>query len=544
MAHPSLLLAIPAVGLPVALVGYGIYKAIQQAPGHEAAPPEANSPEMKANEKKFTVPGPRGERVFRPDAAKGILGALASMNYSHPYPDDFSHVQIHPHPRGLPPVPGLSAADWVRTQNRNMSVMAPLYLPVPTGASKYLRLVPPGHEASLAKQGYGVLLYANTLGRPARGIPPTGLPPTVPRKSAPIPTPVSNAFAELPPALHEGFTKILKGSVDPLKGQRLANDLSRAGLSNAASVVSANVQNAIRQESLGLPSGVGPGTPGATFNAITQTWSAPAPPPGTAPTLGPTETPPHPAAKLRPHGFVHPLESHAEPSGTLVVTPKPAGWVLPVKAVQRALIAANLLSVNNTTTGKPNDDGIRGRDTDLAVRVLQKKSNLPVTGVVDKATADALSAAPATIAGGDRVSGAGELGPTLTPPGWAIDVRSAQKMLVALNMLGFFQVSGVPDHPTQQALMTFQASHGLAATGVADDPTAISLRSSTGVSTGKRVRPNWARVRAVIPPHHPGHDDRTSGPPFLPRMNIPMEGVYGPSGMNRYAKIWGHSRWP
>jgi len=514
---------------------FGIRKAFAQT-----AP--MASPEMQAMKSKFTTTGPRGEHVFRPDAAKGILGALAGMTHSYPNPRDPSLIQIHPEPSGLPPAPVLSAANWVKAQNRNMSVMAPLYLPVPTGAEKYLRLAPPGHEAELAKQGYAVLLYANTLGRRAAGHPPTGLPPTVPRKSQPVPTPVSKAFAELPEELHEGFNKILKRSIDPLKGQKIASDFSRAGLANAADVIASKTQNAIAQSALGLPSGIyqPPPPPGASFNVITKTWSVPAPPPGTVPTLGPTVTPPRPAPKLHPHGFVHPLESHAEPSGTLVVTKKPAGWVLPVKDVQRALITANLLSATNTTTGKPNDDGIRGHDTDLAVRVLQNKSNLPVTGIVDQATANALSAAPATIAGCERMmSGADEMGPTIVPPGWAIDVRSAQKMLVKLNMLGFFQVTGVADHPTQAAVLSFQASSGLPATGVADDPTATALRHATGVSIGRAVRPNWSRVRAVLPAR-----TATGGPPFLPRMNIPMEGVYGPSGMNRYASIWGHSRWP
>jgi peptidoglycan hydrolase-like protein with peptidoglycan-binding domain len=564
MAHPSLLLAIPAVGLPVALIGYGIYKAIQQAPGHEAAPPEANSPEMKANEKKFTTLGPRGENVFTPDAARGIMGALPGLTYSHPYPDDLSHVQIHPHPYGLPPARGLSAWDWAKSQNRNRSIMAPLYLPTPTGTSKYLRTVPPGHEASLAKQGYGVLMYANTLGRRVPG-PPTGTPPAVPRKSAPVPTPVSNAYAELPAELHADFTKMLRGAINPVHGQRLANDFARAGAPNAANVTAANAANTLKQAALGLTkpgSAPDPGpapAPGWTLNTLTNQWLPPAPP-LVSPSLPATPTKPsrawfpsldtsvdtlpdyHSAEFQRPAPLTQNANAPGSPGRK---TYSAANWEMPVQEVQRRLIGLGFLSATNAK-GQRNDDGKLGPVTDFALKKFQQQdAPNSVPGVVDHATAVALvGTGPQAIAGCDRVSGANELGPTLTPPGWAIDVRSAQKMLVALNMLGFFQVSGVPDHPTQQALMTFQASHGLAATGVADDPTAISLRSSTGVSTGKRVRPNWARVRAVIPPHHPGHDDRTSGPPFIPRMNIPMEGVYGPSGMNRYAKIWGHSRWP
>jgi len=539
MPHPSLALLVPVIGVPAAFIYLGVRKAIRQAPAHEAAPPEANSPEMKANEQKFTTPGPRGEHVFTPDAARGMLGALPGLTYSHPYPGDGSHVQIHPHPHGLPPAPGLSAWDWVKSQNRNRSVMAPLYLPTPTGTSKYLRTVPPGHEASLAKQGYGVLMYANTIGRRVPG-PPTGVPPAVPRKSAPVPTPVSNAFAELPSDLHAGFNKILRGVIDPFKGQKLSNDLAQAGLPNAAAVVAANARNVAQQAALGLTTpGPSPG-PNWTFNALTNQWYPPVLPPGTTPTLGPTQVPERPVPALHPHGLVHPFESHAEPSrGGVPVTKTPAGWAMPVKAVQQKLIALNWMDAINATTGKPNDDGVRGRTTDITVRAFQSAHNLPTTGVVNEATVQMLSIATPKQSSSSMVSGADEFGPTLVPPGWAIDVRSAQKMLVKLNMLGFFQVTGVADHPTRTAVLSFQASSGLPATGVADDPTAIALRHATGVSIGRAIRPDWSRVRAVIPARNV-----TGGPPFLPRMNIPMEGVYGPSGMNRYAGIWGHSKWP
>ena len=155
-------------GGALAAAAYALYKHFSSSPSEST---------IKEATAAYTTAGPRGERVFTRDAAQGILRSLPGMGYSHP------------DPRGLPPCgdpPGegrhasrseLSAANWVRAQNRRMSVLAPVYLPMPTGAPRYLRLAPPGHEAELAPYGYAVLAYADAYHRPSPGQPITGRPP-------------------------------------------------------------------------------------------------------------------------------------------------------------------------------------------------------------------------------------------------------------------------------------------------------------------------------------------------------------------------------
>ena len=237
-------------GGALAAAAYALYKHFSSTPS-ESTVKEA----MAA----YTTAGPRGERVFTRDAAQGILRSLPGMGYSYPDPKDSHLVEIHPEKGGTPPASGLSAADWVRAQNRRMSVLAPVYLPMPTGAPRYLRLAPPGHEAELAPYGYAVLAYADAYHRPSPGQPVTGRPPISPRKSAPVPTPVSAAYAETPPSLHAKLTDVLKKPIKPAEGRALASDLARAGMPAASAVVAAKTNNATMQAALGMPA-VPPGT--------------------------------------------------------------------------------------------------------------------------------------------------------------------------------------------------------------------------------------------------------------------------------------------
>ena len=250
------------LGIPV--LGYLAWKYLL----NKSTPDEAAVAEAAAA---YTHPGPRGERVFNRDAAQGILRALPGMSYSHPQPGNHHLVEIHPERGGAPPAPPLSAANWMRTQNRRMSVLAPVYLPMPTSAARFLRLAPPGHEGDLAPFGYAVLAYAQAHHRPAPGQPVTGLPPSVPQRTSPIPTPVSQAYQELPPALHNELTKILRNPVKPNEGAALANEFARAGLDATASVIQTKASNAASQAALGMP----PASYASTESILPSGWIAP-----------------------------------------------------------------------------------------------------------------------------------------------------------------------------------------------------------------------------------------------------------------------------
>jgi peptidoglycan hydrolase-like protein with peptidoglycan-binding domain len=610
--------AIPLGAGIATLLGIGIAKALRH--------PKVDEASIQEMGQTFTVPGPRGEWAFKPEYAQTILQSLAAMIYSYPS-DDHSLVKVEPEPNGAPVTPDLSATQWAHLQNRTLSILAPVYMGAPTGAEKFLRAVAPGQEASFAGSGsgYAVLLYAGTLDR---NLPPPGMPPAQSVASAPLaPTPVSTAINELPKKLVHGYNKILREGRHAPSLRQTAIDLRNAGLRNASALLHKKAVDLELQAALTGPSSV--------FRRLETSQDV---------------LPPRPATPLSPHGFVHPLASHAErahgpvvqtthPVGwtvavqtvqnqlirlglmsakneqgkanndgirgkltdltvrvfqnqhglpttgivdsatanalksalepvapadmlvqalakptpdlasispflapaatqpslasispflapyhtapapattsrssvTVSVTTHPAGWVLPVKAVQQRLIAIGLLPPRNDR-GKLNDDGVRGQDTDAAVRTFQTNAKLDVDGVVGKKTAEALKNAPTA------VSGASEEGPTSRPQGWAIDVRTAQKLLVHMNLLGFFEVNGIPDTMTAGAIASFQGSRGLPRTGVADSATAALLIQAAGVNA-------------------------VSGTPFFGRQNVPLQRIYGPHPMNRYAGIWGRQSW-
>jgi peptidoglycan hydrolase-like protein with peptidoglycan-binding domain len=626
-------MALPAAALPMGagiatLLGFGLVKAFH-------GPKVESNAAVQEMGRTFTVPGPRGEWVFRPEYAQTILQALAGMIYSYPG-DDHSLVKVEAEPNGAPVTPDLSATQWVHLQNRTLSILAPVYMGAPTSSEKFLRAVPPGQEGNSAGpgSGYAVLLYAGTLDR---NMTPPGMPSSQVAASAPLaPTPVSTAIKELPKKLVHGYNKILREGRHAPSIRKTAQDLKNAGLRASSALLNKKATDLELQNWLdGSPVSRAAQTLAPSIFARSQT-----------PVLDTSHDvlPPHPMAELSPSLFRHPMESHAERApGPVVATTRPAGWTMPVRTVQAQLILLGLLSatndqgkrnddgirgkitdltvryfqkqhnlpvtgivdaatadalksartaaepaapaetlvqalakpspVLNTTAdvippraaptvsphlfpqeshaelspgpvvvttrpahwvlpvrtvqqrliamgllsprsdkGKPNDDGIRGHTTDITVRAFQSQHNLPVTGIVDKATAAALSQAPT------MVSGADEEGPTSRPAGWAIDVRTAQKLLVRLNLLGFFEVNGTPDSMTQGAIAMFQGSRKLPRTGIVDSATAALLIQAAGVNA-------------------------VSGTPFFGRQDVSLSRIYGPHPMDRYAAIWGRQDW-
>lgn len=429
--------AMALIGIPVLGLGaYLIYRAVNGDP---------DSTELREAEEKFTRRGPRGELVFNEDAARSILRQLPGMVYSHPQPHMLDLIELHADRTGMPPARDLSAAHWVQTQNRRMSILAPVYLPMPTGAQKFLRLAQPGHEADFAPMGYAVLLYAHAIHRPVPGQPTHGLPPRQPQRSAPVPTPVSQAYMELPPALHTSLTQILRRPIRPQEGQELAAGFSRAGLNATAELVATKAANVQQQQQLGMP----PIPP----NVQQQLGMPPVPPPVVPP-----------------------------PS---VV---PQGWIAPVAIVQALL--------NKIGVGEPLVvDGNLGPKTRAAVQAFQSAHGLPATGDVDSATLVTLNSVVEPASTSPVSDTWAQARRTLSWPGFALSSNpfaahtssgasipalatpspGAQALLVQLHY-----------SPTFAGVQAFQTAVGLPASGIVNTATIAALVqvSAQSVSSG------------------------------------------------------------
>jgi peptidoglycan hydrolase-like protein with peptidoglycan-binding domain len=483
MAHP---LGVALVAVPA--LGFLAYKLFFEKKG----PGEKVVEEATAA---FTHPGPRGERVFNKDAAQGILRALPGMGYSHPTPGDKHLVEIHPERAGSPPPPDLSAAAWLKAQNRRMSVLAPVYLPMPTGAARYLRLAPPGHEADLAPYGYAVLAYAQAHHRPAPGQPITGLPPIRPQRTTPVVTPVSQAYDELPPALHGQLTSLLKNPIKPAQGAELANEFARSGLQATADLIDTKTRNAASQAALGMPT-TGP------LPSSTKGWAANVRdvqrllisvgllPVGAddgkygnktrAAITAFQKTVFYPESGIGDSETVQALLAVAAKKGHEPEAP-PAGWAVSASKVRAALM---LMGMSPSTS------------LDSNVKVFKRMHGLPENTIVDNDTWAAMNKA-LEARGGQAVSGA------------SLDVTTIQQYLVKLNLLPFFAVTGTWDLPTRSAIRSFQSSRKLPANGILDDRTA-ALLSQAALQT-----PNAAG--AAFSPY-----------PDVPRQNISVTPWMGP----------------
>lgn len=146
-----------------------------------------------------------------------------------------------------------------------------------------------------------------------------------------------------------------------------------------------------------------------------------------------------------------------------------------VRAVQQALI-------NQGITVRGGADGVFGAATTDALRQFQSAKGLPVTGIVDDATALALGLASSPLLG-------------LTQGTRGAAVTDLQQRLLAAGIAVRGGADGIFGAGTGEALRQFQSSKGLPATGVVDAATAsalggVQVSSSNGPSTGSSSSSN------------------------------------------------------
>ena len=152
--------------------------------------------------------------------------------------EDFHLVEIHPEKNGTPPAAELSAANWVRAQNRRMSVLAPVYLPMPTVPLAIFALRRQAMKRSLAPYGYAVLAYADAYHRPSPGQPDHGASANC---AAQVRACANTGQCSVCGDYHRRFTisslTYSRSQSSRPKGRALASDLARSGKPAAAAVV-------------------------------------------------------------------------------------------------------------------------------------------------------------------------------------------------------------------------------------------------------------------------------------------------------------------
>lgn len=125
-------------------------------------------------------------------------------------------------------------------------------------------------------------------------------------------------------------------------------------------------------------------------------------------------------------------------------------------------------------------DGIYGNATSAAVAEFQKRRGLPITGLVDQATMNAISAmspvVAAPVAPAVPAAVAGISIQNLPKRGERSEnVRTLQNALIANNITVKGGADGVFGVATAIAITTFQTQRGLASSGALDAPTAAAL---------------------------------------------------------------------
>ncbi|MDQ3738600.1 MAG: peptidoglycan-binding protein [Actinomycetota bacterium] len=143
-----------------------------------------------------------------------------------------------------------------------------------------------------------------------------------------------------------------------------------------------------------------------------------------------------------------------------------------VRAVQQAIVRAGGYLLGGV-------DGVFGPGTASAVRAYQIVNDLPVTGVVDTATARVMGV---SLSGGGSPSPAnpGNSSGSLSIGSRGDAVRNLQRALINGGVYVLGGADGVFGPATQSAVKSFQQRNGLPASGVADSATLRALQGSGG----------------------------------------------------------------
>ena len=140
-----------------------------------------------------------------------------------------------------------------------------------------------------------------------------------------------------------------------------------------------------------------------------------------------------------------------------------------VRALQQALIRVGV-------GVKYGVDGYFGSATRASVKAFQNWKGLPVTGVVDAATAAALGFR----VGNGNAAAAPSAGGSLQVGSTGAAVKELQQLLIAAGVDVGGGVDGVYGFMTANAVKRFQQSKGLPVTGIADAKTLQALRAVGG----------------------------------------------------------------
>ncbi len=194
-------------------------------------------------------------------------------------------------------------------------------------------------------------------------------------------------------------------------------------------------------------------------------------------------------------------------------TPSTSGYVglrlgsrgTAVQAVQRGIMRSGIRLFGGA-------DGVFGMATQSALMLFQRAHGIPASGVVDAATVRAMGLGGGTSGGGSP--GGGSPGGS-TAPGYAgynergARVVALQQALVRAGVRLCGGVDGDFGSCTASAVMQFQRSRGLPATGRVDQATAdrLGLRSAPGADrepTGDRSPPGRAGRTTLLVLRHLG----------------------------------------